>query len=226
MELGRILNPKNFPIFGLLGRKGLGPEVFLGQEPATMEGVEDVKYRKIRVPSNCIFLHRLSHRRGSGRGGVPARSVADGNSEVGGRAIWVFHHLVEATTLGGWGNGCPHENQCVGKFRGIRGANLTLQLGLLGGAIEGLGGSESTSISAACVTRFARAACTEAVLEGRKEGGVEDIDENDGGGKKQKAPVTFILNKRLHWGTFCQVIEMPSVSENLQVLNEREAFSL
>jgi hypothetical protein len=77
----------------------------------------------------------------------------------------------------------------MGKLRGIRGANLTLQLKLLGGAIEGLGGSESTSISATCVTRSARAAYTEEAPDRRKEGGVEDIDKSDDGGKKQRALV-------------------------------------
>jgi hypothetical protein len=47
MELGRILNPKNFPIFSFLGQKGLGPEVFLGQEPSMTEDVEDIEHGKV-----------------------------------------------------------------------------------------------------------------------------------------------------------------------------------
>jgi hypothetical protein len=50
-----------------------------------------------------------------------------------------------------------------------------------------LGGSELTSISATCITRSARAAHTEEALDGRKEGGVKDINKNDGGSKKQRA---------------------------------------
>jgi hypothetical protein len=50
-----------------------------------------------------------------------------------------------------------------------------------------LGGSELTSISTAHVTRSARAAHTKEVPDRRKEGGVEDIDKNGDGGKKQKA---------------------------------------
>jgi hypothetical protein len=59
--------------------------------------------------------------------------------------------------------------------------------------MEGMGGSESTSISAAQCTRLARAAAPKEGPEGRKEEGVEDINKNNDGGKKQKGLVSSVF---------------------------------
>ena len=43
MVLGRELNPGNVSILSLLGRDDIGQEVVLGEEPTTMEDVENIE---------------------------------------------------------------------------------------------------------------------------------------------------------------------------------------
>jgi hypothetical protein len=68
-----------------------------------------------------------------------------------------------------------------------------------------MGGSKSTSISTAYLTNAARAAAPAEGPEGRKEGGVEDINKSDDGGKKQEGlgaghflGVQQVLGQRMH----------------------------
>jgi hypothetical protein len=74
MEWGSKLHPRNVSILCLLGRDGIGQEVGPGEEPTTMEGVEDVEDRKVDNPRMRLLarnpsLHsRLVKATGSVRG--------------------------------------------------------------------------------------------------------------------------------------------------------------